>query len=128
MNNSDSNSKAKLVIQVSVDVLLVILSALLIFWLGGKVYNFAYNIFNEQAVDTIQEARVTEVTVPEGVSAQKLAEIVYDKGLVQDETVFYLQVMLSDYKDKFVAGTYTLNTAMTPTEMMKIMSSGANGS
>ncbi|MBQ4283264.1 MAG: endolytic transglycosylase MltG [Lachnospira sp.] len=116
-----------MVIQVSLDVLLVVLSAFLIFWLAGKVYTFGYNIFNEQAVDTLENARVTEVTVPENVTAEKLAEIIYEKGLVTDKTIFYLQVKLSDYNDKFVAGTYTLNTAMTPTEMMKVITSDTKG-
>ncbi len=122
-----NNSKAKLVIQVSIDVLLVAVSALLIFWLAGKVYAFGYNIFNEQAVDTLEEARVTEVTIPQKVTAEQLADIMYDKGLTQDKTIFYLQVMLSEYDGKFVAGTYTLNTAMTPTDIMKAISSGTKG-
>ncbi len=119
-----SNNKAKAVIQVSLDVLLVVVSAFVIFWLAGKVYAFGYNIFNEQAVDAPQDARVTEVVIPEGVTTEQMADIIYDKGLTEDKTIFYLQVALSDYKDKFVAGTYTLNTAMTPTEMMKVMSAG----
>ena len=35
--------------------------------------------------------------------------------------IFYFQVKLSDYKDKFKAGTYSLNTGMKPTDMMKIL-------
>ena len=43
------------------------------------------------------------------------------KGLISDEKIFYFQVKLSDYKDKFKAGTYSLNTGMKPTDMMKIL-------
>ena len=49
------------------------------------------------------------------------------KALVKDKTCFYYQIILSDYKDKFVGGTYTLNTAMTPTEMMKVLSCADTG-
>ena len=45
----------------------------------------------------------------------------YEKGLISDEKIFYFQVKLSDYKDKFKAGTYSLNTGMKPTDMMKIL-------
>ena len=45
----------------------------------------------------------------------------YEKGLISDEKLFYFQVKLSDYKDKFKAGTYSLNTGMKPTDMMKIL-------
>lgn len=120
-------SRAKLVIQVSLDVLLVVVSVFVIFWLAGKVYTFGYNIFDEQAVDTVENARVTEVTIPKNVTAEELADIMYDKGLTEDKTTFYLQVLLSDYKGKFKEGTYTLNTGMTPTEMMKIIASDTKG-
>ena len=45
----------------------------------------------------------------------------YEKGLISDEKIFYFQVKLSDYKDKFKAGTYSLNTGMKPTDIMKIL-------
>ena len=57
----------------------------------------------------------------------KRYKALYDKGLVKDKTCFYYQIILSDYKDKFVGGTYTLNTAMTPTEMMKVLSCADTG-
>ena len=47
--------------------------------------------------------------------------IAIEKGLISDEKIFYFQVKLSDYKDKFKAGTYSLNTGMKPTDMMKIL-------
>ena len=46
----------------------------------------------------------------------------YDKGLVKDETIAHLQIVLSDYKGDFKAGTYQLDTSMKPTEMFEIMS------
>lgn len=118
---------SKLVMSVSLNMLLVIVSAFVIFLLGQKAYTFGYNIFNEQAVDAVEQARETEVTINSNVSASELAKIIYDKGLVKDETIFYLQVKLSDYDGKFKAGTYTLNTSMKPTDIMKELSKSKKG-
>ena len=82
---------------------------------------FGNNIFNEKSVDTVDNAKVVEVTIADGVTAKRLASQLYEKGLISDEKIFYFQVKLSDYKDKFKAGTYSLNTGMKPTDMMKIL-------
>ena len=42
--------------------------------------------------------------------------------------MFYFQVKLSDYKDKFKDGTYSLNTSMKPTDMMKVLSGVSDSS
>ena len=47
--------------------------------------------------------------------------MLYDKGLVHDKTIAYFQSQFSDYKDKFIGGTYELNTGMTPTEIMQVL-------
>ena len=73
-------------------------------------------------------AKVVDVTISSGVSAGQLASQLYDKGLIDDKTVFYFQVKLSDYKDKFKDGTYSLNTSMKPTDMMKVLSGVSDSS
>lgn len=79
--------------------------------------------YSTRAVDTVDNAKVVDVTIEViGVSAGQLAIQLYDKGLIDDKTVFYFQVKLSDYKDKFKDGTYSLNTSMKPTDMMKVLS------
>ena len=115
------NKNVRLVISISLNLILIIAGVYIIFTAGSTAYTFGHNIFDEESVDTLENARETEVTIPEHVSAKQLADIIYSKGLVHDKTIFYFQVILSDYKGKFVGGTYTLNTSMKPTEMMKVM-------
>ena len=93
-----------------------------------RAYTFGNKIFNERAVDTVDNAKVVDVTISSGVSAGQLASQLYDKGLIDDKTVFYFQVKLSDYKDKFKDGTYSLNTSMKPTDMMKVLSGVSDSS
>lgn len=117
-----SEKKPKIGRTIAVDIILVLVAAFVMFWAGSKAYTFGHNIFDEQSVDTTANARETEVTIPENVSAGQLAKIMYEKGLTKDQNIFYFQVKLSEYDGKFIAGTYTLNTSMKPTEIMKTLS------
>ena len=56
------------------------------------------------------------------IQPKKLAELLYDKGLVSDKTIAFFQIQFSDYKGKFVGGTYEVNTGMTPTDIMEVLS------
>lgn len=116
------DKKVRLAVSILLNIVVVIVGAGVIFIAGSKAYTFGHNIFDEQAVDTKENARETEITVPENVSAKELARIIYEKGLAEDETIFYFQIKLSEYDNQFVAGTYTLNTAMKPSEIMKKLS------
>ena len=49
-----------------------------------------------------------------------------EKGLIRDAKMFYIQEMLSDYKDMITPGTYELNTAMSVEEMLVVISSNAD--
>lgn len=113
--------KPKLGVTIAVDIILVLVAVFIMFWAGSKAYTFGHSIFDEQSVDTVENARETEVTIPENVSAGQLAKIMYEKGLTKDQNIFYFQVKLSEYDGKFAAGTYTLNTSMKPTEIMKTL-------
>ncbi len=65
------------------------------------------------------------MTLDEGMSGRELAEILKEKGLIRDENVFYIQLLLSDDKDRLKKGSYLLNTSQTADEMLKILSQEA---
>ena len=111
-----------MLISVSLNVLIIVLGIYIVFVFGSKAYTFGEKIFNEQSVDSQDNARTVEVTITSDIQAKKLAGMLYDKGLVSDKTIAYCQIQFSDYKDKFVGGTYELNTGMTPTEIMEVLS------
>jgi UPF0755 protein len=116
------NKNIRMAVSISLNLLVVVFGVFLIFTAGSKAYSFGHNIFDEQAIASEANAREVSVTIADGVSAKQLAETLYDKGLINDKVLFYIQVSLSDYKGKFVGGTYTLSTAMTPTQMMQVLS------
>lgn len=116
-----SNKTIRMLISISMNILVIVLGIYIVFIAGTKAYDFGNKIFNEQAVDTPDNARTVEVTIKKDISAKELAKLLYDKGLVEDETITFLQIQFSDSKNKFVAGTYELNTAMKPSDMLKVM-------
>lgn len=121
-----SNKTIRMLISISLNILVIVLGIYIVFIAGTKAYDFGNKIFNEQAVDAPDNARTVEVTIKKDISAKELAKLLYDKGLVEDETITFLQIQFSDSKNKFVAGTYELNTAMKPSDMLKVMAPAKN--
>ena len=44
--------------------------------------------------------------------------------LIEDEDIFRVQALLSDYNGEIVPGKYLLDTSMKPTQMLEHISSG----
>lgn len=104
-----------------VKCVLIIFVVMFIYKTASKAYNFGYAIFEDKPM-TQGTGREVTISVTEGKDAKAIGEILESKGLVEDATIFWLQNMLSSYKDELKPGMYTLSTSMTPTEMMEIMS------
>ncbi len=104
-----------------VKCVLIIFVVMFIYKVAGKAYNFGYAIFDDKPMSQGTGREVT-ISVTEGKDAREIGEILESKGLVEDATIFWLQNMLSSYKDELKPGMYTLSTSMTPTEIMEIMS------
>lgn len=117
-----SNKSIRMLISVSLNVLIIVLGIYLVFIAGSRAYSFGEKVFNEQSVDSEDNARTVEVTITTDIQPKKLAELLYDKGLVSDKTIAFFQIRFSDYKGKFIGGTYELNTGMTPTDIMEVLS------
>ncbi len=83
-------------------------------------YNYGYRIFEEPPM-TEGEGREVVVTIPEGMSAGEMGELLYRKGLIRDEKLFQIQYFLSEFKKDLLPGTFTLSTAMTVEEMLEAM-------
>ncbi len=91
-------------------------------------YDYGYRIFAEPAMTTEDAGWDVKVTVAMGSSVKEVGELLQGKGLIRDANLFYLQNLLSEYKDEIKPGTYILNTSMTAKEMMEIMAAGAGES
>ena len=85
-------------------------------------YDYGYRIFEEPPMaGEGMEGREVTVTIPEGMSAKEMGQLLFMKGLIRDEKLFRIQYELSEYKKDLLSGTFTLKTSMTVDEMLKTM-------
>ena len=92
----------------------------LLFWAGRQAYTFGYQVFNQQAMSPGEGVTVS-VAVPAGASDYQVAQILEERGLISNATVFFVQEYLSGYHGMLKSGSYTLSTAYTPTRLMSIL-------
>lgn len=84
-------------------------------------YDYGYRVFKEEPVAESPGMNV-QVDVTVGKSTMQIGELLESKGLIRDAKLFYVQNLLSHYKNTLRPGSYTLNTSMTMSEMMEVMS------
>ena len=106
-----------------VKVVFIIVIAMLIVRYAKLAYDYGYHIFNQTAVSS-GTGRTVSVTIADSDSAGEIGEKLFSVGLITDKTLFRLQEMFSEYHGMEKAGTYELSTAMTPEEMLAVMSGG----
>ncbi len=83
-------------------------------------YEFGFRLFTEEPVAEAPGLDV-KVTIPKGSNARDIGKILEERGLINDANLFFVQELISDYRGKLAAGTYTLNTSWTPDQMMAEM-------
>ena len=103
-----------------------IVAVMLIYYLAVSAYQYGVRIYGEPAISEEPGTEIN-VTITDGMDFKGIAKQLYEKGLVREERLFYIQERLSNYsEDGFVAGDYVLSTAMTPDEMMDVMGAGGD--
>lgn len=117
----------KMVLRTVTIVLKVVFAVLVVMFVykGAMLaYDYGYRVFAEEPVDSAPGWDM-DVTIEEGMDAKAIGQLLESKGLIKDGTLFYLQNILSRYKDDLKAGDYVLNTSMTTEEMMAVLSGEA---
>ena len=102
-------------------ILIYILVVCSVILLCKTAYSFGYSIYKQEPMSEAPGQAVT-VVVPEGSSTMEIGSILEKKGLVESHWMFLIQEWLSEYHGKMQAGTYLLNTAMIPNEIMAVLS------
>ncbi len=113
-------------LDATVKIIFVAVVVMLISKYARVAYNYGYHIFNQSAVSS-GAGRTVTFTVSSGDSVDDIAENLAGVGLITDKNLFKLQERFSEYHDMEAPGTYELSTAMTPEEMLSIMSGGTKG-
>ncbi|MFO0702783.1 MAG: endolytic transglycosylase MltG [Candidatus Andersenbacteria bacterium] len=69
-------------------------------------------------------AQPTTVVVPSGSSTDDIGQLLTEQGIVSSRTAFTVAVVLSGARGKLQAGTYDLSAAMSPREVVTILTHG----
>ena len=113
-------------LDLAVKAAFVIIVIMLISKYSKLAYSYGYQIFNQSAVSS-GTGRTVSFTVKSGDDVDTIADNLAGLGLIKDKTLFKLQERFSEYHEKEKPGTYELSTAMTPEEMLTVMSGGQAG-
>jgi len=102
------------------------LSALIILLLLLAGTAFAYDRFTDLLGPVAAPAQAVEVeiAVPQGTSSAQIAQLLWVKGLIKNETVFRLYAMYRNLDGRLQAGDYELNTGLSTTEIIERLAKG----
>jgi UPF0755 protein len=104
------------VIRISGVVIVILLLYKLIFW----SYDFGYRIFSDEPMEA-GIGRTISVAIVDGKSVKEVGELLENKGLIRNSTLFVFQEKFSEYEGLMKPGVYELSTSMTPQEIIEYM-------
>ena len=113
------NSKFVLnLVRISFNCLIIVAICSVLIMLGKTAHDFGYRIFAETAMTSQEDAEVVYVQITEDMSLKDIANTMESLGLTRSSTLFLVQLHLSDYKKSIEPGIYTVNTSMTPYDII----------
>lgn len=120
------NVKYLIVAVVETIIKVLVIAAVIVFVMRGatKAYDFGYRVFADKPV-SVSGGRTITVGIAEDASIKDIAEMLVEKGLIEDANLFVVQELLSAHHGDILPGIYDLSTGMTAQEMLEIMSTPA---
>ncbi len=102
-------------------VMLVIVAVMMISKYAKVAYDYGYNIYNQSPASEYDTRTVT-ISVTESMSVMDIAELLENRGIVDDKYLFWLQERFSEYHGMIAAGTYELSPSQKADEIIGVMS------
>ena len=120
------NIKSLIATVLETIIKVVVLAAFVLFVFRGATaaYDFGYKVFADEPV-SVAGGRTITVGIAESASVKEIAEMLQEKGLINDANLFVVQEFLSAHHGKILPGIYDLSTDMTAEQMLEIMSTPA---
>ena len=84
-------------------------------------YQFGHSIFYASSVDSPPGNNV-QVNITDGMNFDELADILYDKGVIENKFSFKIQAKF--FEIRMHAGDYTFNTSQTTRQMLEMIDDG----
>ena len=108
-----------------VKIVVIILVIMVVYRLGSMAYSYGERIFGGPPMESAPGTDIV-ITVGSEDSVRDIADNLKAAGLIRDAGLFVLQERLAGYKEGVKAGTYTLNTSMTPEELIQTMAASSD--
>jgi len=108
------------VLDTLVKVALIIVAIMFISKYASVAYSYGYNIYNQKPASQY-DTRTVSISITDSMSVMDIAELLENRGLVEDKMLFYLQERFSEYHGLIAPGTYELSPSQTADEMIAIM-------
>ena len=117
------NVKYLIITMLETIVKIVILAAVVVFVFrtSTQAYDFGYRVFADEPV-SVSGGRTITVGIAEDASLKEIANMLEEKGLIEDANLFIVQELLSAYHGKILPGIYDLSTDMKAEQMLEILS------
>ena len=112
------------VIEATIKVIVLAAVVMFVFRTSTAAYEFGYRVFADVPV-SVNGGRTITVGIAEDADISDIAQMLEEKGLIEDARRFVVQEFLSSYHGKIRPGIYDLSTSMTADEMLSIMAAPA---
>lgn len=111
------------VLMIFIRCVLVVFFCLLLIYAFVVGSRFAYDVFSDEAYQSdVQLAIVRQIEVTEGQSVDSIAESLESLHIIRDKRIFTLSLRCIDGSDDIKPGVYTVNSAMRPSDILKVLS------
>ncbi len=117
----DIKSLVFTVLETIIKVAVLAVVIVYVFRAATQAYDFGYRVFADEPV-SISGGRTITVSVAQDASVKEIADMLEEKGLIEDANLFVVQELLSAHHGKIVSGIYDLSTEMTAEQMLEVMS------
>lgn len=108
-------------IETIIKVIVIAAVAVFAFRASTRAYDFGYRVFADKPV-SVTGGRTITIGIAEGAEIKDIAQMLEEKGLIEDANLFVVQELLSAYHNEILPGIYDLSTSMTAEEMLAVMS------
>ena len=117
------NVKYLIITMLETIVKIVILAAVVVFVFrtSTQAYDFGYRVFADEPM-SVSGGRTITVGIAEDASLKEIANMLEEKGLIEDANLFIVQELLSAYHGKILPGIYDLSTDMKAEQMLEMLS------
>jgi len=89
-------------------------------------YTYTYHFIRDDAFETYDvNGEEISIDIPEGSTTGEIADILYDKGLIENTLLFRIKAKLTGAENEFQYGVYKVIKGMPETKIMEILKEGS---